>query len=435
MRVLLVAHHLPPDGAAGVERLVHGLSDELRRAGDTVAVVSRRLGGGAAPRVQRETMPGGTVHYRLAGGTRPFDNFLAHHERLELLFGSILAEFDPEILHVHHLFGLSPRFIQLAHRLRTPTVVSLHDFYFACPRIVLRKPSGELCAGPDGGRECARTCYAGNADGAVRWGLREAYFHALLRLPERLIAPSPHMASFFERFLGDARRLRVVENGVSLERRLDTPSLTPLSRGRLNLAYLGTVTAHKGIHVLVEALRIARLPAVSLLVAGEHAEAAYVDALRQSASEVPGLRLTLRSAYEPEELPELLADADCVVMPSQWPETFGIVAREALVRGVPIIVSRVGGLADAVSEGRNGFTFASDRPQELAELLRRLTEDDKLVQRLREGARNTRVSSTAEHAAATRAVYAEATAAQYRPELDELPFLHETAVHMGFAAA
>lgn len=437
MRVLLVAHHLPPDGAAGVERLVHGLADDLRRTGDTVAVVSRRIGGEPAARIQRETMPGGVLHYRLSGGTRPLESFLAHHELLELLFGSVLAEFEPDVLHVHHLFGLSPGFIQLAQRLRTPTVVSLHDFYFACPRIILRKPSGEHCAGPDGGRECARTCYAG-AGGAdvARWAVREAHFRALLRLPERLIAPSRHMAEFFERFLGDGRRLRVVENGVALEPRRDEPGVTPRSRGSINLACLGTVAAHKGVHVLVEALRIARLPAVNLLVAGELAEPAYVDAVRRSASAIDGLQLTMRSAYQLEELPGLLGDLDCVVMPSQWPETFGIVAREALVRSVPVLVSRVGGLAAAVDEGRNGFTFTADRPDELAALLKRLAADDELVLRLREGARSTRVLSSAEHAAATQAVYAEAVAEPPCPDAwGELGFLRETAVHMGFAAA
>ena len=131
----------------------------------------------------------------------------------------------------------------------------------------------------------------------------------------------------------------------------------------------------------------------------------------------------------------LLADADCVVMPSQWPETFGIVAREALVRGVPVVVARVGGLADAVDEGRNGFTFAPDRTDELADILRRLARDDDLVRRLRRGARETRVVSSAEHAAATRAVYAEAAADVQRPFSEEdLGFLHETVTSMGFAA-
>ena len=60
---------------------------------------------------------------------------------------------------------------ELGVTLNTAGVVSLrhgtygngrrwHDFYFACHQVILRKPSGELCGGPDGGRECGTTCFA-----------------------------------------------------------------------------------------------------------------------------------------------------------------------------------------------------------------------------------------------------------------------------------
>lgn len=432
MRVLLVAHHLPPDGAAGVERVVQRLADDLACAGDQVAVVSRRIGSGA-PRMQRETLVGGARHYRLSGGARPLEQFVAHHERLDRLFSSILAEFDPDVVHVHHLFGLSPRFVELAHRLWVPTVVSLHDYYFACPRIVLRKPSGELCEGPDGGRECACTCYASEgADAHLRWSARAEYFRALLRVPERLVAPSEHIAAFFEHFIGDGERIRVIPNGVSLAHRLGERRSR---RDGLVVAFFGTIAPHKGLHVLVDALGRAALPEVKVLVAGDPAEPQYLDAVTQAAAGVPGLELTVRPPYELAELPDLLADVDCVVMPSQWPETYGIIAREALACGVPIVVSRVGGLADAVDDGRNGFSFTADRPDELAEILRRLAGDEELVRRLRQGARDTPVFTATEHAGAIRGVYVEAGTARRTASVDGLPFLHEAVANLGFAAA
>jgi glycosyltransferase involved in cell wall biosynthesis len=435
MRVLLAAHHLPPDGAAGVERLVQRLIPDLEAAGDSVAVVSRRIGDDGFPVLKRERLPGGGRHFRLTGGKRPLEPFLAHHERLERHFTAILADFDPDVLHVHHVFGLSPRFIEAAHRLRVPTVVSLHDYYFACPRIQLRKPSGEVCAGPDEGRECARSCYADDgADATVRWGVRDAYFRALLQLPERLIAPSRHIAGFFAQYIGDGDRVRIVPNGVAHEPRPDGPRDTPASRGCLELAYLGTIVPHKGVHVIVEALRQARLPCVRLLVAGDAADRRYLHELERAAGDVPGLQLVVHEPYELHEVPGLLEDVDCVLVPSQWPETFGIVAREALVQGVPILAARAGGLPEAVLEGQNGFTFAPDRADELAGLLRRLADDEDLLRRLRRGARETPVLSSAAHATATRMVYLEAVAERRRTLLDErLHVLHETATRLGFA--
>ena len=442
MKVMLVSHHYPPDGAAGVERVVEALGFELRARGDQVSVVSRRLGEpGQKPRTMRELLRDGTLHYRLSGGERTVEHFLAHHERLEQLFTQALVEAQPDVVHIHHLLGLSPRFVELAHRLGAAVVVSFHDYYFACPQIILQKPSGELCEGPRGGLECAQTCFAHESQAVLRWGLRTAYFRKVLEAADRFISPSRHMASFFEAFGTDPSRVHVVDNGVSIEP-LGAEyggRSTPSSRGSLNVAYLGTVAPHKGVHIIVDALRTAGVPAAELVVGGFLADPDYARRLRESAAAVPGLTLRLYGTYEMQELPLLLRDVDCLVIPSQWQETFAIVAREAFVRGVPILSARIGGLKEAVTEGFNGFSFAADSPEQLGGLLRRLAEDEELLLRLREGARATPVTPTSAHADAVRAVYEEAIDGRARTNgtvpgtVEELHFLESGLVAAGFA--
>jgi len=58
-----------------------------------------------------------------------------------------------------------------------------------------------------------------------------------------------------------------------------------------------------------------------------------------------------------EKIPEIFANSDIVVIPSQWPEPFGIVAVEAMASGKPVIASRVGGLKEIVEDGKTGFLF------------------------------------------------------------------------------
>src|SRR5260370_26402925 len=136
----------------------------------------------------------------------------------------------------------------MPRRLRVPVVMSLHDFSLACPRVHLQKKSGELCAGPDSGRECARTCFAKEggdpADPTLRWGLRALYFRRLLALAHRLVSGSRYVASFFERFAPGRAPIRVIPNGVPLEG-LAPPAGSPASArrggGTLNLAYCGTL--------------------------------------------------------------------------------------------------------------------------------------------------------------------------------------------------
>jgi glycosyltransferase involved in cell wall biosynthesis len=441
MKVMIAAHHLPPDGSAGVERVAESLGQGLVELGDSVTFVTRRVQEHGEPLRLRERLPNGAGHYRLAGGTRPFEGFLAHHGPLEREFTAALVETDPDVLHVHHLFGLSPRFIEIAQSLSVAVVVSLHDYYFACPLIVLRKRSGEICDGPDGGLECASTCFAGEGEaGVLRWGLRAAYFRSLLQLPSRFIAPSHYIASYFERYGVDGRRMRVVENAVAVPPRPRTAEKrpTPSKRGSVNLAYLGTVAEHKGVHVVLEALRLAGLGAATFIVAGDVPEDGYGRRLEAEAATVPGLALRLHGRYELDELPGLLEEIDCVVIPSQWPETFAIVAREAFVRGVPVVAARIGGLPEAIEEGENGFTFTPDRPEELAQILSAFACDSEMVRRLRAGARRAEVLSATRHAELVRSVYHEAVAdwLHGEPRRDGgLEFLYEASVKAGFAAA
>jgi glycosyltransferase involved in cell wall biosynthesis len=442
MRVLLVNHRFPPDDVGGVEQYTRSLAAELVAAGETVSVVTRRQADESPrPEILRERLPDGASLYRFVGGSfeyHRYDRFLADHEALDHLFTRVMLEEAPDVVHVNHLLGQSPRFLEIARRLRAAVVLSLHDFYFACPRIHLQKPSGETCAGPDGGRECARTCFAGgDAAAPLRLGLRAAYFRRLLQQAERVVCHSRYVASYFEAL---GVRPSCVPLGISVGP-ADPAAVaawsTPRQRGALNLAYCGVISAHKGTHLILEALADARLGSVDLVLFGRCPDRGYEARLREQAAAVPGVRLRLYGKYERDDLRLLLHDVDCVIVPSLVAETGGLVPREALARGVPVLVSRLGALPEVVAEGENGFTFDPNRRGELAAVLRRLRDEEGLVARLRAGALRTPRVTAAEHAAAVRSVYREAIDELlcHRPsgaaDLAETGFLHGALLGLG----
>ncbi len=265
-----------------------------------------------------------------------------------------------------------------------------------------------------------------------RWGLRTAYFRRFLAMANRVICPSRFVASYFEGFGATPARLRVIPNGVSVETRCASDARsTPRSRGRVNLAYLGSVVPHKGVDVIISALEQARLGPVELRILGRLSDRPdYVAKLEEQAALVPDLELRCHGGYRPADLPTLLEDVDCVITPSIVPESFSVTTREAFVLGIPAIVARVGALPEAIREGENGFSFAPRQPSELAAILQRLAGDEALLDRLREGARATSVVGPLEHAAMVRAVYQEAIAdLAGRPspcsgDVQEMGYLH-----------
>src|SRR5262245_47485011 len=216
MRVMLVSHRFHQDDVGGVERYTQGLAAELINSGDSVTIVARRSERGRKGlRMLRERLTDGSSLYRLATGSFSFEQFLDNHQRLEQMFTMAVLESSPEIVHINHLMGLSPRFIHIAHRLGSAVLVSLHDFYFACPRVHLQKPAGDLCTGPGDGRECARTCFANKAQqDPTYWGIRTRYFRRALEMAERVVCYSEYVASYFRNVLGDKTPIHVIPNGV-----------------------------------------------------------------------------------------------------------------------------------------------------------------------------------------------------------------------------
>ena len=94
----------------------------------------------------------------------------------------------------------------------------------------------------------------------------------------------------------------------------------------------------------------------------------------------------------PGDIPALISAGDLLVHAS-WREGLARVLVQALAEGIPVISSRAGGAAEAVSDGINGFLFPIGDEQALKTLLERVASDPTLLSKLKEGALKTDVSN------------------------------------------
>jgi glycosyltransferase involved in cell wall biosynthesis len=155
----------------------------------------------------------------------------------------------------------------------------------------------------------------------------------------------------------------------------------------LALLCFGLIRPYKGVEVLLEA--VASLPGdlpVTLLLAGEPwGEAGERLRARIAAPDLAG-RVVARLEWVPEgEAPAWFAAADVAVLPYRS-ATGSAVAAQALGAGLPVVGSRVGGIAEVVEDGASGFLVPPDNVPALAVALARLVEPG-LVARLAGGAR------------------------------------------------
>ena len=126
--------------------------------------------------------------------------------------------------------------------------------------------------------------------------------------------------------------------------------------------FLGQLCMRKGLHYLIEGYRKARLPNSRLILAGA------VD---------PQFRVVLeryRGLYEEtgsvprSRVPDLYAAADVFVIAS-LADSYGLVVSEAMSAGLPVIVSENTGMADLITNGREGFVVPIRNSDAIAERL------------------------------------------------------------------
>jgi spore coat protein SA len=143
--------------------------------------------------------------------------------------------------------------------------------------------------------------------------------------------------------------------------------------------YVGRVVPSKGVHVLLDAMRILheeRIPVICKVVGSSHAGGgrgkmtAYIRALRKNHS--PNVQFEgFRSA---KEVAQVYRNADIFCCPSLWQEPFGLVNIEAMASGLPVVASRVGGIPE-IASGGGILLVEPGSPAELALALKKLISD------------------------------------------------------------
>jgi glycogen synthase len=155
------------------------------------------------------------------------------------------------------------------------------------------------------------------------------------------------------------------------------------TRTRPRIGYVGRLAAQKRADLLVHAFGRMQQPA-DLLLVGDGPERARIGHLARK-SPAAG-RITMSGFVEHSAVPAVLASLDVLVLPSAY-EELGSVLVEAMVAGVPVVASDVGGIPEVVRDGETGLLVPPGDVDRLAEALDRLAGDPGLRARLSAGAR------------------------------------------------
>jgi glycosyltransferase involved in cell wall biosynthesis len=274
--------------------------------------------------------------------------------------GKLIDRFRPDVAHIHNFFPrLSPSVHYAYRQAGVPVVQTLHNYRLLCPGSTFFR-EGKVC------EDCTRAtvpwpavahaCYRDSRTASAAVANMLAIHRALgtwTRTVSRFITPT------------EFARAKFIEGGLPAERIAVKPNFLSqdpgMGAGEGNCAlFVGRLSQEKGLDTLLAAWRQLRVR-VPLKIVGDGPLASMVQLAAATLPDVEWL-----GARNHEEVLRLMADAAFQVIPSSSYETFGMVAMEAFAVGLPVFASRLGALAELVSDGETGKLFTAGSSEALA---------------------------------------------------------------------
>jgi glycosyltransferase involved in cell wall biosynthesis len=383
-RVVHLVHGWPPWNHAGTEIYARRLA--LRQAAQRDVAVFARLADPERELGEALELLDGGVRVRLVVNNftqrNPWSRNALHDGRLAADFRRFLAEAGPDLIHVHHLAGHAATLMGVAAERGVPVLYQVQDWWAPCARANLFDAGRRLCSGP-GPAKCSACLPLTGLPPApllnrLLHSVRARLTRREIRRADAFVLGSRAIRDSFLAlgWLRAGDDVQVIPYGI--ERPAEpAPRRTGVPQAPLRFGLIGSLLPHKGVHLAVAAFRGVDPERATLTVWGDpRISPAYRAELDALAS--PAVRFAGR--FDEDRRRETFAGLDVLLVPSLGLESFGLVAREALAEGVPVLASRRGALAELFDAGPPcGALFDPEDPGDLATWIERLTANPGIV--------------------------------------------------------
>lgn len=366
-RVLVCNVFYAPNSRGGATRVVEG---NVARFGEAhpeleLAVFTSDHLRGPTGQLRTSDVDGVAV-YRVNVGPDAATEARPYNEAIDAAFRATLDLFRPDLVHFHCIQTLGASMLDCLREQGIPYVVTFHDGWWLSPQQffladgILRLPVGDVLDGlaEDRGR-------------AITTAIRRNRLQPLLDAAARLLTVSAP----FARLCHDAglSRIEVVANGVPV---LPEPRPASARSGPLRLGHVGGRMGSKGADLIEAALRLGDYRNLHLTMVDGALPPGTSRETRWGATPV-----TLVAPCPPDEIGALYESLDVLLAPSTWPESFGLVAREARHFGLWVVAGNLGAMGDDLREGVDGFVIDVSSRAGLDSVLARLDSDSAAYRR------------------------------------------------------
>lgn len=355
-RILVCNVFFAPQTHGGATRVVEANVDYfLEHFASTFELFILATDDGMPPgRLKIDSYKGCQV-FRIATPVEKNMDWRPFNEDNGLLFKRVLDIVHPHLVHFHCVQRLTATIVEETLKRGIPYVVTVHDGWWISDYQFLVDQNDSLISLVDDGPPEMLP------DGVTRLQSveRRQRLKALLSAARYTLPVSRSFADLY-RGAGIAN-VRAIPNGLTkLPPRLETGERT----GKLVLGHIGARSAHKGAALIEIAFRTSRFANLELVIIDGLLEFGVERRMVWGETDV-----CIRGQYPQTRVNELFASFDVLLAPSTWPESFGLVTREAAFYGKWIVASDRGAIAEDIDEGRDGFKIDVSDTRDLVRVL------------------------------------------------------------------
>ncbi len=287
---------------------------------------------------------------------------------------NILRKEKPDVVHLHTPIDVTLSAIDAIRTLGLPLVLTLHDYLLLCRRVVLIHGSGQICSNTNINFLC---------------NIYRSFCKAIISdKVDIVIAPSKFVLDFHKNhgFFKSAKKV-ILPHGIEINTdniTFDSQKGNIDKKKTIKILYVGGLTMHKGIHILISAVKQLKDKNFELHIAGN---GAYEEKLKQLAGDDNSI--IFHGKLLNEDMPKFYALGDVTVVPSIWFDVRPNVIPEAFRAKIPVIGSNIGGIPELIRDNYNGFLFEAGNIKQLTNILENVITKPEILKELGDNAYQT----------------------------------------------
>lgn len=306
-----------------------------------------------------------TVLFREYMDWHPQDN------KMYDLFSQFLLTEKPDLVHFHCIQRLTGSIVEATKDLNIPYVITVHDAWWISDYQFLVDDSGTIYQ--DGHPDIYNPRTLPKNISLSKSIERLLYLKSLINNSKAALIVSEKFSDIYKK--NGIRPLIVNKNGISenVIGKRDTSH-----SAKVVCAHIGGMAEHKGYFLFKKAIEMAQPENIEVLVVDHSKDEGYQETTEwknpNSSNKNTGVKVTYIGRISQSNVSNLYSMIDVLFAPSLWPESFGLVTREANASGCWVVTSNRGGIGEDIIENENGHVVEPEL-SEIKEVISKINKN------------------------------------------------------------